>query len=70
MKKKQGFWKRQRERQRQLEQQVRKLQEPEREKRVLEDERLKQYQQECDIQRRIALKMQAQRDVRGFDSAW
>ena len=70
MKKKQGFWKRQRERQRQLEQQVRKLQEPEREKRVLEDERLKQYQQESDIQRRIALKMQAQRDVRGFDSAW
>jgi len=38
MKKKQGIWKRQRERQMQLEQQVRKLQEAERERRVLEDE--------------------------------
>ena len=66
MKKKQGIWKRQRERQMQLEQQVRKLQEAERERRVLEDERLKQYQQVCEIQRRIALKMQAQRDVREF----
>ena len=65
--KRQGYWKKQKERQRKVEQQVKKLEQAEKVRIEMEDERMKEFERECAraVRRRMAVRMDAARDCRG-----